>query len=134
MLLSAVSYCFSGLYRMEGKSDHTEPLNLYSLILAEPSEKKSPVMRFAKAPFINFENRYNDENMTEIYASQERKDFLKVQIDSMKKSGKSSPDEIAAMRTEYETMSPLSFRMVARRRTSFLQVSKSKDKKYIRQI
>lgn len=113
VLLSAVSYCFSGLYRMEGKSDHTEPLNLYSLILAEPSEKKSPVMRFAKAPFINFENRYNDENMTEIYASQERKDFLKVQIDSMKKSGKSSPDEIAAMRTEYETMSPLSFRRVA---------------------
>jgi len=113
VLLSAVSYCFSGMYRMEGKKDHTEPLALYSLILAEPSEKKSPVMRFAKAPFIDFENRYNEENQTEIYASQERRDFLKNEIESMKKSGKATPDEIAAKRTEYENSPQLNFRRLA---------------------
>ncbi len=110
VLLSAVSYCFSGMYRMEGKKDHTEPLTLYSLILAEPSEKKSPVMRFSKAPFVSFESNYNEDNKTEIFASQERRDFLKNEIEAMKKSGKATPDEIAAKRTEYDNMSPLNFR------------------------
>ena len=43
-LLSAASYCFTGVYRMTGKRDHTEPLVLNSLTVAEPSFKKSPVI------------------------------------------------------------------------------------------
>ena len=38
-ILSAMSHCFSGVYQMEGKPDHTEPITLYTLILAEPSER-----------------------------------------------------------------------------------------------
>lgn len=53
-LLSALSFCFSGVYRMFGKADHSEPLTLYSLILANPAERKSPVMRFVKSPFLSF--------------------------------------------------------------------------------
>lgn len=57
-MLSAVSYCFTGLYRLAGKADHTEPPVLYSIIIAQPSERKSPVMHFIKAPFDNFERKY----------------------------------------------------------------------------
>lgn len=39
-ILSAVSYCFSGVYRMSAKRDHTEPLVLDALTIAEPSFKK----------------------------------------------------------------------------------------------
>ena len=47
-ILSAVSYCFSGVYRMSAKRDHTEPLVLDTLTIAEPSFKKSPVISLIK--------------------------------------------------------------------------------------
>lgn len=53
-ILSAVSYCFSGVYRMSAKRDHTEPLVLDTLTIAEPSFKKSPVMSPIKRPYIQF--------------------------------------------------------------------------------
>ena len=65
-MLSSVGYCFTGLYRLAGKADHTEPPVLYSIIIAQPSERKSPVMHFIKAPFDSFEsqttfiNKYGD--------------------------------------------------------------------------
>ena len=55
VMLSAVGYCFTGLYRLAGKADHTEPPVLYSIIIAQPSERKSPVMHFIKAPFDSFD-------------------------------------------------------------------------------
>ena len=51
-MLSAVSYCFTGVYRMQGKPDHSEPPMIYSFIVAEPSERKSPVVKFIKKPFV----------------------------------------------------------------------------------
>lgn len=53
-ILSAVSYCFSGVYRMSAKRDHTEPLVLDTLTIAEPSFKKSPVISMVKRPYIQF--------------------------------------------------------------------------------
>ena len=44
-ILSSVSYCFSGQFRIVGKKDHSEPLVIDSLIVAEASFKKSPVMK-----------------------------------------------------------------------------------------
>ena len=70
-MLSAVGYCFTGLYRLAGKPDHTEPPVLYSIIIAQPSERKSPVMHFIKAPFDSFESKYNNDHREEIYKAQQ---------------------------------------------------------------
>lgn len=51
-MLSAVGYCFTGLYRLAGKADHTEPPVLYSIIIAQPSERKSPVMHFINSSLL----------------------------------------------------------------------------------
>ena len=61
-MLSAISYCFTGMYRMQGKPDHSEPPMIYSFIVAEPSERKSPVVKFIKKPFVDFEMQYNLEH------------------------------------------------------------------------
>ena len=82
-LLSALSYCFSGVYRMYGKEDHSEPLTLYSLILANPAERKSPVMRFIKSPFLSFNDEFNKTHKEEIYASQEEHNKIEKEIDSI---------------------------------------------------
>ena len=71
-VLSAMSHCFSGVYRMYGKTDHSEPIALYSLILASPAERKSPVMRFIKKPFIEFAREFNDSHKLQIFSSQEQ--------------------------------------------------------------
>ena len=70
-MLSAVGYCFTGLYRLAGKADHTEPPVLYSIIIAQPSERKSPVMHFIKAPFDSFESKYNKDHREEMYKAQQ---------------------------------------------------------------
>lgn len=61
-VLSAVSYCFSGMYRMSAKRDHTEPLVLNALTVAEPSFKKSPVISMVKRPYIQFAHDWNESN------------------------------------------------------------------------
>ena len=54
MTLASLSYCFAGLYQMEGKLGHTEPINLYTLIFADPAERKSPVLRSIRKPYDTF--------------------------------------------------------------------------------
>ncbi|MCL2053220.1 MAG: YfjI family protein [Oscillospiraceae bacterium] len=53
-ILSVLSHCFSGIYRMEGKLDHTESLNLFTLVFAEPAERKSPMLRHIRKPFDDY--------------------------------------------------------------------------------
>ncbi len=61
-ILLAVSYCLTGLYRMAGKCDHTEPLVLDALTVAEPSFKKLPVIAMVKKPYIQFAGDWNENN------------------------------------------------------------------------
>jgi len=111
-LLSALSFCFSGVYRMFGKADHSEPLTLYSLILANPAERKSPVMRFVKSPFLSFTEDYNKRHKDEIYTSQEAYKKLEAEISEMQNKNESTAEEIAAKRTELDNMESMSFRRV----------------------
>lgn len=75
-MLSAVGYCFTGLNRLAGKADHTEPPVLYSIIIAQPAERKSPVMHFIKAPFDSFESKYNKDHFEEMYKAQQAVNVL----------------------------------------------------------
>ena len=109
-ILAAMSYCFSGVYRMQGKPDHTEPITLYSLILANPAERKSPVMKLIKAPFIEFVNEYNNANRQQIYASQEQRSKLENEIAEMQSKDSCSPDDIAAKRVALDNTRVLKFR------------------------
>ena len=68
-ILSAVSYCFSGVYRMSAKRDHNDPLVLDTLTIAEPSFKKSPVMSLIKRPYIQFAHDWNENNKQDIFTS-----------------------------------------------------------------
>ncbi len=103
-MLSAVGYCFTGLYRLAGKPDHTEPPVLYSLIIAQPSERKSPVMHFIKAPFDSFENQYNEEHKQEMYQAQQEKKALLTRITAMEKSKDPDPAAIARLRMQADNI------------------------------
>lgn len=86
-ILSAISYCFTGKYRMQGKADHSEPPMIYSFIIAEPSERKSPVVKFIKKPFVDFELKYNQEHAEEFHKIEAMKKKLLLKQISLKKRG-----------------------------------------------
>ena len=75
-LLSSISYCFSGQYRIVGKKDHTEPLVIDSLIVAEASFKKSPVMKFIAQPYQDYTKEYNDNNKAVILENQAKRKVI----------------------------------------------------------
>ena len=95
-ILSAVSYCFSGVYRMSAKRDHTEPLVLDTLTIAEPSFKKSPVISLIKRPYIQFAHDWNEHNKQDIFTAQAEYKLLETKL-----------------RTELSNMPPSNFRRIA---------------------
>lgn len=111
-ILSAISYCFTGMYRMCGKSDHTEPLVLNSLTIAEPSFRKSPVVSMVKRPFVQFTQDWNENHKTEIYKAQAERKILENQISALEKEDDADTDEIANLRTRLCNMDTGKFRRI----------------------
>lgn len=103
-MLSAVGYCFTGLYRLAGKADHTEPPVLYSIIIAQPSERKSPVMHFIKAPFDSFESKYNKDHREEMYKAQQDVKALEARVKAMEKEDEPDTTAIAKLRVQADNI------------------------------
>ena len=103
-LLSSISYCFSGQYRIVGKKDHTEPPVLYSIIIAQPSERKSPVMHFIKEPFDSFESKYNKDHREEMYKAQQDVKALEARVKAMEKEDKPDTAAIAKLRVQADNI------------------------------
>lgn len=112
-ILSAVSYCFSGVYRMSAKRDHTEPLVLYSLTVAEPSFKKSPVISLVKRPYIQFAYDWNENNKQNIFKSQAERKLLEGKIIALEKKEDVTADEIAELQTDLSNTPARNFRRIA---------------------
>lgn len=112
-MLSAVSYCFTGVYRMQGKPDHSEPPMIYSFIVAEPSERKSPVVKFVKKPFVDFEMQYNLEHAEAFHKAEAVKKKLLLEADKLEKEGSKDVDRIAKLRTQAEQMGTVGRRRIA---------------------
>jgi hypothetical protein len=58
--LGALSLCLTGSFELQVKSTYREKPNLYLLVSAEPSKKKSPVLRLMFNPIMDEQKRYND--------------------------------------------------------------------------
>ena len=112
-ILSAVSYCFSGVYRMSAKRDHSEPLVLDTLTIAEPSFKKSPVMALIKRPYIQFAQDWNEKNKQDIVRSQAERKLLESRLEALENKKDVTADEIAELRTELSNMPVSNFRRIA---------------------
>lgn len=111
-ILSSLSYCFSGVYRVQGKADHTEPLVLDSLIIAEPSTKKSPVISAVKKPYADFASDWNERHKTEIFHAQAEKKLMEQRISELEKSDEANADEIADLRTKLSDSQTADFRRI----------------------
>lgn len=97
---------------MSTKRDHTEPLVLDTLMIAEPSFKKSPVISMVKRPFIQFAHDWNKNNKQDIFQSQAEHKLLLNQLETLEKKKDVTADEIAKLQTEISNKSTINFRRI----------------------
>jgi len=95
--LAIMSLCMQGRYRIDGKADWNEPVNLYTLIIAESSERKSAIISFMTRPVNEYELNYNNTNAGRFEASRMRKSALeskKKTVESQYAKGKASETDL----------------------------------------
>ena len=98
---------------MSAKRDHTEPLVLDALTVAEPSFKKSPVISMVKRPYIQFAHDWNENNKQDIFKSQAKRKLLEEKLEALEKKKDVTADEIAELQTKLSNISASNFRRIA---------------------
>ena len=84
------------LYKVEGKADWHGPTNLYSVIIAEPSERKSAVISLATKPVDAFVRKYNDKHKVDIEMSKAVKQRLENRKNSLIAQSRKKGEDNAA--------------------------------------
>lgn len=97
---------------MSAKRDHTEPLVLDALTVAEPSFKKSPVISMVKRPYIQFAHEWNENNKQDIYKSQAERRILETKLLALEKKDDATSDEIAELQTKISNIPLSNFRRI----------------------
>jgi len=111
--LAILSMCLQGKYSIRGKSDWTEPLNLYSLVIAPPSERKSAVSHMMLKPVNDYEVQYNARNASTVESNRMRRRILEKRQKALEEQfvkGKATQEDINQIAQEiadFKEITPL---------------------------
>lgn len=111
--LAVMALCLQGKYRIKAKADWSEPLNLFTVIVAEPSERKSPIINLMTKPLNEYEAEYNSRNAAELEASKMNKRILEKRQRALEdKAAKGKADsgeleQLAQQIASYKERTPL---------------------------
>lgn len=83
--LAVIAGTVQGKYRIRGKPDYFEPLNLYTVIIANPGERKSAIINAMTKHVHEFEREVNKNRQSEI-------DRQKIEISTKEKQIKKLED------------------------------------------
>lgn len=95
--LAVLALCQQGKYRIKGKDDWIEPLNLFTVIVAEPSERKSAVISHMTGAVHRFESEYNKQHSGAVERSRMEKRILEKQqrnLEEMVIKGKAQIEDL----------------------------------------
>lgn len=95
--LAVLALCQQGKYRIKGKDDWIEPLNLFTVIVAEPSERKSAVISHMAGAVHRYEAAYNQQHAAAIERSRVEKRILEKQqrnLEEMVLKGKAQIEDL----------------------------------------
>lgn len=83
-VLTVISLCNQGKYLIEGKEGWKEPVNLYTLIIARPSERKSPTMVKITKPLVEYEKEENERRKNDIRNSKNLMEMYENKLKTLK--------------------------------------------------
>ena len=111
--LGIVSLCCQGKCFIRGNADWAEPLNIYTVVILPPAERKSSVLSMMIRPVEVYEKTENERRSPEIVKSQMELSKLEKEKRSLVErasKGKATEEEVRAKATEiakYEPVKPL---------------------------
>lgn len=112
-VLSVIATSVQGKYRIRGKPDWVEPLNIYLTVIAPPSERKSAIQHATVRPVSDFENRENIVNAAAIESSRMQRRVLERRLKSKEEQlakGTIQQEEVDTLikeLTEHQVQKPL---------------------------
>ncbi len=96
--LAVCAICVQRKFIVNPKPGWVEPLNLYAVIVAKPSERKSPVMKSMTKCLYQYAKEENERRAPEIEAYRTQKAMLENTIKSMMEAKpKNNEDKLAAI-------------------------------------
>lgn len=87
--LAAASLCSQRKFKVHVIARHLEPVNLYTVIVAKPSERKSANIALTMDPIYRFQKEENARRRASVEEYQIKRDMLQRRIESLKKSATS---------------------------------------------
>lgn len=107
--LGIVSLCSQGKYFIRGKADWAEPLNLYTVVISPPAERKSAVLSMMIRPVEEYEMEENARRNAKIIESKMVLDKLEKEKRSLVErasKGKATEEEVRAKAAEIAQFEP----------------------------
>ncbi len=101
--VAVMASCMQGKYRVQAKPDWIEPTNLYALIIAEPSERKSAVISLTVKHVNLIEKAYNIQHAAALEKNRMQKRILekrKHAIEDKLAKGTAQEEELDAIADE----------------------------------
>ena len=89
-VLATMSAALMKKFFIHLEGDHVEPPNLYIVVIAEASERKSPTMKEVTRPIYEFEREENEKRMPAIREYQLRRKILSGKVENLTKAFTSS--------------------------------------------
>lgn len=106
--LTIISLCVQGKYIVNPKPGWVEPLNLYSVIVARPSERKSPVMREMTEAVYQYMQEENGRREFDIEEYNLKKEILSKKVESIKQAAAKAKNEEVTIDDAMEVQRELS--------------------------
>ena len=101
--LAIIAMCMQGKYFIQGKRDWVEPVNIFALNIAEPSERKSAVNSHMTKPVNRYEMEYNKIHSAAFETNKMRKRVLERRqrsVEDQVSKGKAEEGELLKIATE----------------------------------
>lgn len=86
--LAVLSCALQGKFKVEQNRSHSEPLNLYILIIAKSGERKSSIVKIMTEPIYQYEVEENDRRRAKMEEENVELTALKRQLDQYEKAEK----------------------------------------------
>lgn len=107
-LLSVLSLCVQGKAVIKNPGGgNTETLNIYTLTVAEPGERKSGVFKALTAPVYRFQREENERREPLIREYQVKKSMLTKQLESVSKSKNTNIERAKEISEELSELTPI---------------------------
>ena len=101
--LGVLATALQGKYCVQAPNGHTEPLNMFLAIIAEPGERKSSVMHAMTDCLREYEYAYNDAHKAEILRNRREREDLEYKIAQLKQKMMRKPDVATEMELHHLT-------------------------------